>query len=270
VTERELFGTAVYAEIRDVDTAALVDAVRPFVDEAPRTNTEIGTFLAERWPDVDRRTLSHAVRCLLPMVQVPPRGILGEGGQVRTTPVDTWLGRPGPAPSWDDIVPRYLAAFGPATVADMQKWSTITGLAEVFERRRPGLRTFRDEQGRELFDVPRAPLPAPDTPAPVRFLGEYDNVFLSHADRTRIVSEEVRRALSAGANGAFHCSVLIDGFIAAFWRLETDDPDRPVLRVERLRPLHRDERDDLQAEGRRLLEFLVADADRASIVLVDR
>lgn len=270
VPEREIFGTKTFAGIREVDTDRLIEVVRPFVDEAPRTNGEIATFLAEQWPDVDRQTLSHAVRCLLPMVQVPPRGILGQGGQVRTTPVDTWLGRPVPAvPRWDAVIPRYLAAFGPATVADAQKWSTVRGLAEVFERLRPTLRTFRDERGRELFDVPRGRLPRPDTPAPVRFMGEYDNVMLSHADRARIVSEEIRRGLSAGANGAFLNTVLIDGFINAFWRLDDPDSD-PALLVETVRDLSEAEHADLLAEGRRLLAFLVPDPDRARIEIVAR
>lgn len=271
VTERELYGNATYAAIRQVDAGALIDAVRPFVDAQPRTNAEIGAFLSEQWPDVDRRTLAHAVRCLLPMAQVPPRGILGQGGQVRTTPVDTWVGRPlHPQPSWDAVVPRYLAAFGPATVADAQKWSTITGLADVFERLRPGLRTFRDERGRELFDVPRGRLPRPDTPAPVRFLGEYDNVLLSHADRTRIVDEEVRRGLASGPNGAFACGVLIDGFVGASWRLDTDAPGRPELRVELLRDVSPDHRADLESEGERLLGFLAPDAERSRVRIVGR
>jgi len=270
VTERELYGNAAYASIKRADTEALISTVRPYLDEAPRTNAEISDFLAERFPDVERRTRAHAVRCLLPMAQVPPRGVLGEGGQVRTTPVDTWLGRPvHPAPSWDEVLPRYLAAFGPATVADAQKWSTVTGLAEVFERLRPALRTFRDEAGRELFDVARGRLPRADTPAPVRFLGEYDNVLLSHADRGRIVSEETRKGLAAGANGAFFCTVLVDGFVHAFWRLEMED-DRVVLRIELLRGLTASERSDVSAEGRRLLAFLAPDTAGTEIDLVVR
>lgn len=267
-TERELFANVAYTTIRDVDTEAMVAIARPFVEAEPRGNGEIGAFLAERWPEVEPRTLAHAVRCLLPMVQAPPRGILGQGGQVRTMPVDTWLGRPlDPSPSWDDVIRRYLAAFGPATVQDAQKWATIPGLADVFERLRPDLRTFLDEKGRELFDLPNARLPRPDTRAPVRFLGEFDNVLLSHADRARILSEETRRKWSAGGNGALRCTVLVDGFVDGFWRVDDED-GRTVLRVELLRELTATERSDLHDEGRRLLAFLAPQSDRTLIDLV--
>ena len=116
---------------------------------------------------------------------------------------------------------RYLAAFGPASVADVTTWCRLTGLREVVERLRPRLVTFRDERGRELFDLPDAPRPDPTTPAPVRFLPEYDNVLLSHDDRSRFVRPEDREAL-AHAWTIGHGSVLADGFVSAVWRLEPD------------------------------------------------
>ena len=123
-------------------------------------------------------------------------------------------------PSIDKMVLRYFAAFGPASAMDVQAWCGLTRLREVVERLRPQLVTFRDERGVELFDVPDAPRPDPETPAPVRFLPQYDNVFLSHADRSRIASEEAR-GYTMRENG-FVSQFLLDGFIAGTWRLKRE------------------------------------------------
>jgi hypothetical protein len=156
---------------------------------------------------------------------------------------------------------RYLGAFGPATVADASTWSRLTRLREVFERLRPRLRTFRDERGRELFDVHDAPRPEPDTPAPVRFLPEYDNLLLSHADRSRFAPDDQRRRLSAGARKV-KGSVLLDGHGIATWR-----DDNGALTVDHL-PINRREKDAIAAEGRRMIRFLAPDAETDDVRFV--
>jgi len=211
---------------------------------------QLRTALGAAWPEAEPRALAVAARCTLPLVQVTPRGLWGRGGQVALTTVEHWLGRPaGPVPPVDDVVPRYLAAFGPASVKDMQTWAGLTRLREVFERLRPRLLTFRDENGVELFDLPDAPRPDPDTPAPPRFLPEFDNLLLSHADRTRVVPPPLRGRGRQG-NQAFR-TLLVDGFLAGLWTLDAD-----VLVIEPLTPLTPVQRRDVTEEGERMLRAM--------------
>ena len=193
----------------------------PLLADTPMAGTQLRASLAERFPDLDAAALAYACRCLLPLVQVPPRGVWGKRLQVTSTPLDTWVGAPLAAePSLDDVAYRYLAAFGPATTADLTTWSRLTGLRAVMDRLRPSLRPFRDERGRELLDLPDAPRPDPDVPAPVRYLPEYDNLLLSHADRRRFAPPADRSL--AGATGPAKGTVLVDGHVQGIWRVETD------------------------------------------------
>jgi hypothetical protein len=180
---------------------------------------------------------------------VPPRAVWGRGGQAR------WALADGPVerdPSPDALVPRYLAAFGPATVMDMQNWSGLTKLREVFERLRPQLRVLEADDGRELFDVPDAPLPDPETPAPVRFLPQYDNVTLGHKDRSRIVPPGAG-ALFTATDG-FWSGVLVDGFVRASWRFDGEMHLRFAADVTKA------ERAEVVAEADRLRAFLASRA----------
>ena len=164
-------------------------------------------------------------------------------------------GRPlDPAPSLEETILRYLGAFGPATVKDVQAWSGLTRLGEVIEHLRPRLRIFRDERGRELFDVPDAPMPDPDTLAPPRFLPEFDNLILSHADRTRVIAEEYRKAI-ASKNGMVPATVLVDGFVRGTWRTERSR-GRANLEIKPFEPLIKEDRDALAEEGERLIRFV--------------
>lgn len=230
-----------------VDLDRLAAISRELVESEPRTMKQLREALLTRWPDADPFALSVAARCTLPLVQVTPRGLWGRSGQVALTTAEHWLGRPAePAPAPDTTVLRYLAAFGPASVKDMQTWAGLTRLREVFERLRPALAVFRDENGAELFDVPDAPRPDPDTPAPPRFLPEFDNLLLSHADRSRVVPADLKGRTWRG-NQAYR-TLLVDGFVAGLWKLEEG-----ALVVEPFGTLTKAWRDEVTAEGERML-----------------
>ncbi|NLU83885.1 winged helix DNA-binding domain-containing protein [Rhodococcus sp. HNM0569] len=248
----------------DLDRAALVAAVRALLAERPLSQAELRPLLAERFPDRPPAALAHAARGLLPLVQVPPRGLWRRSGQPRLAVFDDWTGRPlDDAPSPDAIVWRYLAAYGPATPADAQAWCGLTGLREVFERLRPRLQVFRTETGAEVFDLPDAPRPDPGTPAPVRILAPYDNVLFAHRDRTRVVADEYRKAM-ATPNGLAPLTVLVDGTVAAVAHAE-EDGQAATLDVRPFVRLPVRVRDRVEAEGRRLLRFRFPDAQSVEV-----
>ncbi|MFC8975993.1 winged helix DNA-binding domain-containing protein [[Kitasatospora] papulosa] len=237
-----------------VDLDRLSSLARELVEERPRTMKELREELLVHWPDADPRALAVAARCRLPLVQVTPRGLWGRSGQVALTTAEHWLDRPPqPAATPDATVLRYLRAFGPASVKDMQTWAGLTRMREVFDRLRPGLVTFRDEHGVELFDLPDAPRPDPGTPAPARFLPEFDNLLLGHADRTRVIPPAFK-----GRNGVGNQSygtVLADGFLAALWRLDATG-DTAVVTVQALGRLDRATREEITREAVELLTVM--------------
>jgi hypothetical protein len=255
VLVRGFSGSPFAKNLLGIEKDALLAAGRTVLEERPRTRAELGALLEERWPDRDAPSLAYAISYLLPLIQVPPRGIWGEAGQATWTTVESWLGRSlDPYASPEAIVLRYLEAFGPATMGDVRTWSGLSGLGEVIGRLRPHLRTFRDEHGKELFDVPGAPLPDPETPAPPRFLPEYDNVLLSHADRARIIPDNRRVPLPPGSGG--NCgTVLVDGFLYGTWKKERAR-GKATLEIESFGPLSKNDRDALAEEGERLLSFV--------------
>ncbi|MEU5316708.1 winged helix DNA-binding domain-containing protein [Streptomyces sp. NPDC021056] len=236
--------------LQGVDLDRLAALARDLVEAEPRTMKQLREELLAEWPDADPQALGIAARCRLPLVQVTPRGLWGRSGQVALTTAEHWLGRPAePAPAPDATVLRYLAAFGPASVKDMQTWAGLTRLREAFERLRPRLVTFRDEHGVELFDLPDAPRPDAGTPAPPRFLPEFDNLLLSHADRTRVIPPEYWGRSWVG-NMAYS-TLLVDGFLAGVWKLEED-----ALVVEPFGTLTRAQRDEVTEEGVRMLAVM--------------
>lgn len=249
MVERQ-FGYSPFARaIADVPVPEVLEEGRRLLADGPMTISELGKRLGERWPAVEPGPLAYAVRYMVPLVQVPPRGLWGLSGQPRVALMEEWLRKVPYVPiTIDELVLRYLAAFGPATAADIQIWSWLTGIRAVLERLRPGLRTFRDEAGRELFDVPDGPLRDPETPAPIRFLPEYDNILLSHKDRTRVVGS------LRDASPLWKGFLLVDGFLKGTWKLERAG-GAATLRVVLYLPIERRDRSALREEGDRLVTF---------------
>jgi hypothetical protein len=263
--ERDVYANATYGRQRlaDLDMDAVLATGRELVADRPMTNAQLRDAFAVRWPDRDAAALAYAVRGLLPMVHVPPRGIWQRSGPIALTTVEAWLGRPlAPLPDPDGVILRYLGAYGPSTVADAQAWARLTGLRDAFDRLRSRLVVFRDEDGRELFDLPDAPRPDPDTPAPPRFLPEYDNVLLAHADRTRFVDDDVRRRIQA--EGLAVSSLLVDGRAGGTWTTSRQDGSE-VLTIRAIEPMQDSVRDEVAAEAHRLLEFLVPGSGRREV-----
>jgi hypothetical protein len=246
-----------------LDPAELMAAGRAWLEERPRTRAQLAPLIAELWPDHDAPSLAYALTYLLPLVQVTPRGLWRRSGPSAFTTVEGWLGRPvDQRPDVDRLVLRYLAAFGPATVADIRAWCGLAGLREVVDRSRPSLMILRDERGRELFDVPDAPRPDPDTPAPIRFLPEYDNLLLGHLDRSRF-GEDERVAALFGDRPIGLGAILVDGRVQGTWRVERGGSRRePVatMHIRTVEPLGHSDNATVAAEGERLLDFLAPDA----------
>ncbi|NTX53402.1 winged helix DNA-binding domain-containing protein [Myxococcus sp. CA039A] len=246
-------------ELVGLDLDLVVAEGRKLLAKEPLSTVELGRRLQARWPERDARALSFVVRVAEPLVTVPPFGTWGVGGEVEFATSKSWFGEPpGPALPLEDVVLRYLGAFGPASVKDMQAWSGLIRLADTVEQLRPRLRTFRDEQGVELFDVPDAPRPEGDTPAPVRLVAEFDNLLLSHAERSRIISEPYRKRVFT-INGIIRPTVLVDGFVRGMWKLEREK-ERVTLRIEPFERIAREDRAALTEEGARLLAFAAPDS----------
>jgi hypothetical protein len=252
--------------LRGLDLDPVVATGRSAVEDSPLTFAELGTELGKRWPTYDGQALAQAIRAHVALVQVPPRGIWGASGQARHTSLEAWLGRSPVHGSIDDLILRYLAAFGPASVNDMQTWSGLTRLRDDFLRLSPRLVTFRDQNDLELFDLPDAPRPPADTPAPVRFLAEFDNALLSHADRARIIDPDDRAHLYS-KNGIVPGGVLIDGMVQALWRMSRSRDHVATLTVVPFARLLKRDATAVAEEGRRLLDAAAPEAAGREVVI---
>ncbi|GAA3235859.1 winged helix DNA-binding domain-containing protein [Actinocorallia longicatena] len=240
---------------KDLDLDAVAAEGRVLLEERPLTFAALGAALEQRFPGRNTSALGQLVRARLPLVQVPPRGLWGRSGAVAHTTAEHWLGRPLAAePDLPGFIRRYLAGFGPATVMDVQTHCGLTRLKEVVQGM-DDLRTFTTEEGKVLYDLPDAPRPDPETPAPVRLLPDYDNVLISFADRSRTGTIGTEQSVKAWPeHGPVPGTVLLDGTVQATWSLARA-AKTSTLTITPFRPLTAAERTEIEPEAAAFLAF---------------
>jgi hypothetical protein len=262
-------GGAFRRSMEGVDPERLASVVRELLSDGPLRARELARALSDQGVGEDLAALANASHMYAALVQVPPRGLWTSGGQAKFATLESWTGQAlDPDPCWETVVLRYLRAFGPASILDAQRWSGLTGLREVFEHLRSQLVTFRTEGGKELFDLPEAPRPDPGVEAPPRFLGQFDNVLLGHADRTRIIPAGTPFAAlrTQGRDRArFINHLLVDGLLAAAWWIERDARTRAVLVIRAFGRLSVRDRKEIVDEARGMVEFAAPDVKRREV-----
>ena len=248
-----------------LDMRALDTEARKFFGKSATTFDALRVHLKAKFPKQDERAMAYAIRTHLPLVQVPTDAPWAFPAAADFALADTWLARKvsTEATPAEALVLRYLAAFGPATPTDAQAWSGMSGLRETFEALRPRLVTFRDARKRELFDLPDAPRPDEDTAAPVRFVPDFDNLVLSHDDRTRIMADEHRSRVTL-KNLQVRATFLVDGLVAGTWKSERKRK-AAVLTIEPFGTVAKRVRAALEEEAEPLLAFLEEDAAEREI-----
>jgi Winged helix DNA-binding domain len=240
-----------------VDVDAVLPVARELLEDEPRTFNELRVLLSERFPDANERGLGYAARTHLPLTMVPTDDRWGFPRDAKFA-----LAEAGADDSPEPLVRRYLAAFGPATAADAQTWSGLRGVAGVLEEM-DDLERFEDGQGRTLFDLPDAPRPDADVPAPIRFLPEFDNLVLAHADRTRLLDDEHRPRVVT-KNLRVKATFLVDGRVAGTWK-STRKGKKASLVIEPFKKLRKKDTKALTSEGEQLLRFIEEDAASVDI-----
>jgi len=247
---------------KGLDIEKLVAAAKPFIEEEPRSTGEIRALLEKLEPDRAGDAMAYAVRNYLPLIQVPPGGTWGSGTRASYTTAESYLGKVNTEEDLRGLLQRYLAAFGPASVMDFQFWTGMTRLKKPLEAIKSDFVVYEDENGTELFDLPGAPLPTEDTPAPVRFIPAYDNLIISHSDRTRVISETAYKQVFLSAARVMP-TILVDGFVAGRWKTERTK-STAQLQIELYQEIESETQTALEEEGSRLLRFIENDEDDAS------
>jgi DNA glycosylase AlkZ-like len=246
-----------------LEPAKVVAAAKKLLAKEPLTFTEVRDALQQQFPEVNERALGFCTRMLVPLVMYPTNARWSWSANARFTPAEDWLGaKLHTHAEPKELVTRYLAAFGPATPADFQTWSGLQKAKPLFDDLE--LETFTDEAGKTLYDVPDGPRPDPDTPAPVRFLPEFDNLLLSHAKRERIIADEHKPAVYT-KNLRVKSTYIVDGLVAGLW---TAEKKRGVATLT-LTPFGRTLKKtltELEREGTALLRFLEPDAKTYQVV----
>ena len=242
----------------DNDKAKVRKAGVKLLDKGPMTSGALGKALQEKFPEGEPLAKAVLMQVVETLIQVPPTRIWGSGHAPMLTRVENWL----PAPhrrtiARETLVRRYLAAYGPASIMDMQAWCGMTKLGEVFEALRPELVTFTGADGRELFDLPDAPRPDADTPAPPRFLPLYDNVYLGFDNRRRMLAENDLKRVNMLRE--FKPAVLIDGIVSAGWVI-TDKKGAALIEIEPYHALGKQHLQPMEAEALAFLKFMREDA----------
>src|SRR5215207_5579651 len=248
-----------------LDADEVLRIARALLGESPRTFGELRAALVEAFPDINDRAVGFTVRMRLPLVMIPTEDRWGFPADSRFGLAESWLGTPlSNEANAEALVLRYLAAFGPATAGDVQQWSGLQGIKPVLESLRPRLVLFRDERGRTLFDLPDAPRPVEETPAPPRFLPEFDNLLLSHVDRTRLLADEHRHFILGAKNGRIPATFLVDGWVAGTWRVERKK-EAATLAITPFAALPKSTAAALGEEGEALTRFLEDDAATCAV-----
>lgn len=253
--------------LRGLELDALRRAGFDALRAGPLSVTALGEALRAHWPEHDCGELASLVRSAEALVHVPPAGQWDWHKPATFATALDWLGEAvaerAPESAEDAMVLRYLGAFGPASARDLAAWSGLSAPVERLQRLRPQLRVFRDEDGTELFDLPDAPRPPPELPAPPRLLPEFDNALLAHARRERILDEPLRAAVYT-RNGLVAATVLVDGFVAGVWKLQRDARSA-TLTVSPFRRLAAADRAELEAQAADCLRVAAADREKHEV-----